>query len=362
MSCRMEISISLFLAIIKSFAENQKGRLTIMLRIPANTTLYGSAPVYSPEDPALLKPIAGPEAIHAVLRQNTAHAKPEGYYRVITECGEYFYKIIPHNRKETMQRADFFAALFGKSVKTCQATEYANLDNSYSVAIYPCIAGGYFQGGLDHVLLLADVVARLHLAARKIPAEVQDNVKKSNATWLCTLNSTAKEFIAEPDTVVPHTQAVKNILEAVPPLVQTEQAQIIHGDINPGNFLFYQGGGTLLDFEDTHMSWFAPELEIAFILERFIFAQQQDDAWKNTACEVFLRTYSAVSPHNFTKEPGLFCRCLEQLKYIALSRLVHSVKTAGLQVPVSEWEKFIFLWKNKGAYTSAFEQCLCTIE
>ncbi len=122
--------------------------------------------------------------------------------------------------------------------------------------------------------------------------------------------------------------------------------------------LFLHDACCLLDFEDTALSWLPFHVEIAFILERFVFAQEIDADWKKNACALFLNGYERAAQHSIALTPAVFCSSLELLKYIALSRLVQAYTTYRLVVPGSEWEKFFFLWEQKEKYTQLLAESM----
>ncbi|QKI89565.1 phosphotransferase [Thiomicrorhabdus xiamenensis] len=114
------------------------------------------------------------------------------------------------------------------------------------------------------------------------------------------------------------------------------QAQVVHGDLNPGNVLLAGENGTplLIDFENSHYSYLPRIMDVAMLVHR-VFLPLRDEDTENWASSVaaFFQAYGILDSPMSLAEAMIACCVRSQC--VLIERYV--VSGYWLQ---SEWQKF----------------------
>ena len=133
-------------------------------------------------------------------------------------------------------------------------------------------------------------------------------------------------------------------------------SQITHGDLVPGNIIFSNKNFFLLDFEDTHYSYFPIEFDIALVLERLILVKNISKKEKLKKIRFFLKNYL-----NNTKNKKIKISIIKSLKFISLRSLLMqiSVFINGKEYSNSEISKFIQLYNKNIDFLKKIDDEFC---
>lgn len=125
-------------------------------------------------------------------------------------------------------------------------------------------------------------------------------------------------------------------------LIDHRGAQIIHGDLNPGNLLMLdQSARTcFFDFEDTLHSYLPVIYDLAFVLERIVLLQSPDIASTLQLSRVFMDAYCEQGGQYQYQINDEYILCILSLRAFFL--LINNYQCYGTKNQ-AEWEKFLFL-------------------
>lgn len=115
---------------------------------------------------------------------------------------------------------------------------------------------------------------------------------------------------------------------------------LLHGDLNCGNILFTEGGAVFIDFENAHFSYFPPELDLAYVMERFFLFQKRSEPEKMNQ---FMREYAKNGGLVDDIKSNDLLRALRLHRIIAFTRLM-SLHIGCGESPAGEWRKMVNLW------------------
>ena len=124
-----------------------------------------------------------------------------------------------------------------------------------------------------------------------------------------------------------------------------EHAQMIHGDMNYGNFLMDTSDGrpVFIDFEDSAKNWLSPLYDLAFVIQRFILTHEEKKRRK--LLYAFVEGYKQshkILPSQRMDALHVMCRMISVYALLLLS-LLQDHEQANFS---DEYEKFIWLYKH----------------
>lgn len=204
---------------------------------------------------------------------------------------------------------------------------------------YPFIRGRHGAGSREDLRALGRTLGRLHLAMAGADDECASHARSA---WMGTARTilTVWDRMASGACAGPLKKDIRAVFKGTESWIPQMGAQMIHGDLNPGNVLFSDDGVVFLDFEDAVRTWLPPEIDLAFALERFVLVVHDDDDAAECAARALMEGWRAGGGQGGRIPP--LCVLLDWLSYKALC-LLSALQDAGRPMPEAEWEKFLHL-------------------
>lgn len=274
---------------------------------------------------------------------------PFGRYRFVNHNPPLFIKVLPANSLSLQQQSQKVADWLNVHMLRCQRQipQYSTIvENKYFISTYEYFHGRFAGFSVDDMAQLGKTVRKLHDFLRECPWVSQVEMKGKHRL------QTLKNTLRDSEEGVCDKAVPKYVCEL---LLKTEKStlgvleegalQVVHGDLNYGNVIFSIQDGTsmLCDFEDTMTAWFAPEVENAFVVERFILAPTDEQSI--LLAEAYYSEYKQ-SCESFFKYPAQLEFLLKSLAIRALLILVLKESEYPQSVQESEWWKFVFLYRQ----------------
>lgn len=169
------------------------------------------------------------------------------------------------------------------------------------VFAYPFVAGNYLNHSIVNLQVLGSALAKLHNALMKYPEA--HKIACSQRCIRSKMRSRARSLLDDKcwanGELSPARKHLQQWLE-IDPLVDKDECQVIHNDLNVGNILQDPKGNVwFLDFEEASWSYLPTYFDIAKVIERFIFVNRDWDVQaKISAARCLLDAYNGVKRDN----------------------------------------------------------------
>ena len=266
-------------------------------------------------------------------------AAPTVFYRGTGPKKSVFLKKIPCAHKEVQLFGDSIARwAFNQAVSANKmlpgfpvpyGAEYALFGYAWHDGEY------YSRWDEGRFVRLGRELGRLHKALKTFPE--LDAVKGNKATFIAGLDAIRRDLAGGEKRTPFFAEDIRKIAaESSFDLPGMSSPVLIHGDINPGNVLFSDDRLVLLDFEHSRFCFFPPELELSFVLERFMLIH---GAWSPERVQRFLASYVSGGGEVTALDDACIIRNLRWLRLMAFCRLQQAQRLAP-----GEWTKMIALW------------------
>jgi len=324
-------------------------------RMPASISLRFSSPSASRAEPALAGPVSTALDRSGQLWRLGLGTADTLYLRFDADDGDrLFVKMVDATAAPSLLASDMFARLVGDAGLSAATLILAQaLPVTIPAAlrppcllkpvllVYPYIDGRPPQAP-DDMELLGDAVGRMHAVMAGGPDGCLSAVRRAGAERLRIIAAAWSELAAAD---APPFRSRSWFMPAGP-------AQMLHGDLNPGNLLVAAGTVTFMDFENTGHSWLPPVTEVAFILERLVLTAVRKDGDALAATAAFLTAYARHRP---LPARGTLAPALSWLSLRALAILSVLAKE-GRPRPAAETDKFLALLELHAQRHSLVEQ------
>jgi Ser/Thr protein kinase RdoA (MazF antagonist) len=270
------------------------------------------------------------------------------FFRVRRENGDlWFLKVLRGQDYAGVAAADTLAARLPRRCGAVAPSAVLQFeDGSGRVAVvYPFIAARYAAAEPDDLSALGRAIAMLHEGLRESGdcRAIAERARARTERLLATLR---------------RNDGARNLSEALAfggmepeaaGALESGRAQVLHGDLNPGNILFDLDRGAIrfLDFEDARHSHGAPLLDLALPLERLCLLQE-DEATAVTLAALFLRAYADAAGFAPVERKGALEAALLFINRRALALMIERHE-AGLETSPEEWRKFERLLRHHDA-------------
>jgi hypothetical protein len=315
-------------------------------RLPAHSGLHAANPVWVKAVPELASTVCAWSGIKGkVMRLESKVNVPFGYYRIRSNP-EIFVKIIPIEHCELQLQSDKMAAWLENeniSVSRLLVDFPKIINNEYAVLAYEYIDGRFSNNSESDIKALGLSLGKLHNIMKVCP--YRDEIKIAGISrHEMILNRLVEIHNGCCSDYVP--KDVRRLLKnASSDLLQvlTENAQVIHGDLNYGNVLFLGSEPipVFLDFEDSWTAWFSPLIDLAFVIERFALTGSDDNAL--TLSRVILDAYYTISENRF-EYPEELGMILKGMSVRSLLLLILMSDKFPERITDLEWKKFVGLY------------------
>ena len=277
-----------------------------------------------------------------------------------------FLKLVPHEHFARQCAADDFARwVSDQGVNACvRRPSYPKFTRSGNVLFaYPYLPARFATTSVSDLRNLAISLAAMHRALALLPDTA--SIQSDSAKRMDLLERRIKHIDQQSSSPGSYTQRLKAIFhveDGLSALINgAELHQATHGDLVFGNILFpiEEGMPTILDFEDTQISWMPPGLDLALAIERFILLPVVDDNEALRLGREFLDAYSKTSP-----EAGEVARfpLHDYLRFLSLRSLatLAELEAIGIPVTIGEWEKFFWLYAHTFARARMLRELIPT--
>jgi hypothetical protein len=326
---------------------------------PAHSELWPQGPVAEPLDRESSAVILSALGMRGELRQLSLRSDfPRGYYRLAAADGRLlFLKVIDNSVLSRHLEADTLAQWVGRcgvATSTMLPDFPKAMSPGFQILGYEFIRARYGRSDARDLEQFAGTLALLHRALRDAQAAVR--VQVASAARQEILERWREQAVAGRHLPGPDSDAVAAALVRTPRDFNLDaQEQILHGDLNRGNLLFDYNNkrNIILDFETALTTWGPPALDVAMVLQRFIFARVQDPIRVRELSVKFLQKYAEWSGKNAIPDGDNLARCLDWISGRSLALLCEMV-SRGEAVAKSEWDKHLWL----GGLTRAQMQLL----
>ena len=299
---------------------------------------------------------------------DTTHVFPFGYYRCKSHLTTYFIKILNENHGKVTKEADVLCQYLADNgnLTLCLLDEFSCHVHyqTYHVSLlcYLYLDSRFFNDSFNDIKLLAHSTAQLHDSLALYSQ--QKNIKLASEQKMSTLISHWRFLLQSKKELEKLPKAAQSILQNNKEAcfdVLTQNAQVIHGDLNRGNLLFTANTLYIIDFEDSLSTFSSPLQDIAFIIERFILNQATSltENIETKICvllnEYFATVNDKASLNRFQQDDNLIVNLIRAISIKSLLILAKQSHQQGFLVHLAEWEKFI---ENIGYITSNQEQVI----
>lgn len=274
---------------------------------------------------------------------------PFGRYRILDHDPPMYIKVLPASRFFLQKQSRTVADWLNDHLLLCsnEIAQYSTIvDEKHLILTYEYFDGRFAEYSVKDIAQLGKSVRELHDLLRQCPwkEQVEKNGNHRLQLLKTTLSILNKEGCCSslPDTVRTLLLAIE---ESTIDILTDGKPQVVHGDLNYGNVIFSIQNGTSMfcDFEDTMTAWFAPEMENAFVIERFILAPTDEQSI--LLAKAYFSKYKQVG-ESFFEYPAQLELLLKALAVRALLILIVKENEYPLSVQESEWQKFVHLYRQ----------------
>lgn len=217
--------------------------------------------------------------------------------------------------------------------------------NSYRVDIRPFQEGRHFDGGWRDVEELATLLSTCHAALKQFDGK--DDIRRLARTRYRTLSEAAtriragirrhnfSDFGSCAEWARQHADWLAGVAEMIcPDFDERPGAQVLHGEIHPGNVLFRasDGAAVLMDFEES-MTIFAPRCwDYAYLVQRFVLRGKAPSRHILIALERLLEDTGVSILQVF--------ETMQEIAGLMTAVAVHLYTEEDVSTPVAELQKF----------------------
>ncbi len=276
---------------------------------------------------------------------------PVGRYRLVTPDGVWFVRVSSRWGDPELERSiTGHLAHRGVTVNPLLVAgrRLSWHGRVFRVDVRPMIPGRHFEGTADDLARVAATLGACHRALVDVPhaAAVRATASRRNKRLaeIRDLIATALDreafdaFGARAPWAIEHRDWLRDLTRHFTPrLDESAGAQVLHGEVHPGNVMFRaeDGAAVLVDFEESVHVFAPPAWDLAFLVQRFCL---RDDPPSSVA----LRRLSAVAEAYGAPVPAL-ATMMRQAAWFSVAAVVELQVSHGVVTPVSEYDKFVRL-------------------
>lgn len=314
-------------------------------RTPAFAGLHPEPPRFDRADQATARWLQQETRLMGeVSRLRSSAEPPYGHFRLLGAMHRCFLKVLTAEEARHHQRADAIArcAQIG-GADVLPPGSWIETARGPWIGVYPYLEGRYGEATVGDASILGVAIARLHKALQT--CEVADEVRSASFERMRMLANRHMQILNQRGPMGPNPGGLLDLLSRdEEPFEVPPDGQIVHGDLNLGNFLFdvQTGLPTFIDFETASVSWLSPRIDVAMALQRLCLVTSSDDAQRAATSKALLSAYGSITG----KTPfGSISELVGTLRWISIRNLclLAEMEDAGKCVQSSEWQKFIIL-------------------
>lgn len=320
-------------------------------RIAANAGLVPPQTVSQPVDPVQAKVLLGMLGAAGVVKRLLAGASNATEYFLVEQPGDLsnlFVKIVEGHHEERQIAADAIARFVtagGVGVSHLKDGFPRQLEDGRNMLAYSFVDGRTVADAKDAAFAsdmasLGEAIGRLHVRLSEWPDA--SSVRRQSEQRRHRLDKRLRRVLDGEPFPGPVPGLVRRLVERYPDAFSqcAIDAQTIHGDLNPGNVLFDSlDKPILLDFEEAVSAWYAPLVELTYVLERFVWARVENDDLALEVAGKFVASYVAATGASLAIRTGALQETVEWLALRSFILMIESHEH-GIVWPDTEWQKF----------------------
>lgn len=271
---------------------------------------------------------------------------PGGYYRGETDNGGWiFIRMLPSDRKSLQERTDRLSAFVAdQGVPVPRPLPgWPQPVLGYWAFAYPWLSGHIVgQATLGQMTTLGRQLAQLHRALADFPSTddvraASDREWANRRAWIRALarrESVNGEYRHLAQTLLQEWDCLRNSL--------SNGAQIVHNDLHRGNLLFNDATAKFqfIDFEEATRSWFAPAMDLSWVVERFCLLEENQEA---DLAHAFLKSYNDAAGGRSRVDANQLIDLIRFRCVSAMALLSQQFADDATLFELQEWQKFAYL-------------------
>jgi len=320
---------------------------TWLPRSPAHSSLRPPEPLWNIVDEAIADKLRAWTKSPATAKVESLSRSLEGiqgYYRIDAESS-LFVKIVSASASQQQTKSAQIARWLKQNGLSVSALlpEYPLLsdDGENVLLAYELINGRFARYKENDLRSIGRELGNMHRLFSVCPWMAE--VKKNGLLREKSLEE-QRQWICNGNTVASIPGDVLSLISDANPVDLTKLSvdpQVVHGDLNYGNVLIESttGRGVFLDFEDAYFSWFSPHVDIAFVVERFVLVESDEESLH--LAHALISSYAASLGSCSCSSVG-YEQVLRGLSLRALL-LLSKIARGGGVINQTEWRKFIDL-------------------
>jgi hypothetical protein len=278
--------------------------------------------------------------------QETAYEFPYGFYRFDKKGSDpcrRFWKLLP----EAFYDLESFSAQLERDLNQAGVrARLLNMARGDFQGVRVCVVGSDFlefspwPAQPEHAARLGQYLARLHQVLKRHPfqAQCRENWLERKTGFDQVLEwvdafSGSKLVVGE--LTIPKAELALFIEHYALLDFDLSDAQMVHGDLNPGNVLSLEGEPCVIDYENAHYSFFPPVFDLAMAVQRLL--------WKQPMNAVELLETRMCEAYGFEGDlkPAMMALSVRSMAVL----LENAIFKQG-PVPQREWDKFVALMRQ----------------
>ena len=273
-----------------------------------------------------------------------------GCYRVIGK-NSIFIKVLSDKHYESQLNAEKIASWLyqsGLKVNYIKDGFPKKINNKLWVFVYNYIDHIFSDRSDQQLYLIGKEIGFMHKLMREYPDRhiVKERGSNENLRLLEQLKNIKKDCEFENFHNIA-IKIIKNVSYSDFKLL-TNNAQLIHGDLNYGNVLIDKETKKpiIIDFEDATSAWLSPLYDLALVLQRFILMSKRQDKFQSA--DSLIKGYLTENKLNRLVKSSTLIKILELISVRPL--LIISILPMNQRnLYLDEIEKFIELYKKTQA-------------
>lgn len=278
--------------------------------------------------------------------QETAYEFPYGFYRFdekgAGQCRR-FWKLLP----ETFYDLENFSVQLERDLNQAGVrARFLNIVRGDFQGVRLCVVGSDFldfspwPAQPDQAAMFGRYLARLHQALKRHPFQTQcrENWLERKSGFdqvLERVKAFSDPKLLMGELTIPKAELALFVEHYALLNFDLNEAQMVHGDLNPGNVLSLEGEPCVIDYENARYSFFPPVFDLAMAVQRLLWKKPMDTA------EMLERRMCEAYGFDGDLTPAMMALSVRSMAILLENALFRQVS-----VPQSEWDKFVALMKQ----------------
>ncbi|ASQ46425.1 phosphotransferase [Legionella clemsonensis] len=306
----------------------------MILKNPSWQTLFPGLPAYHPLAPEQSYQLQQLTNLFGIVYQVRFNDLPSNFYMIddYRNKKKYFVKEMEERHVDHYKQAEEIAAwLFDRKVNVNAA-----LDLKHHYYIYSLLEGIRIPSTAESLNRLGTALAALHSALKVYPW--QEEIQTNTVRRISLLNEIREDITRGKLAIGPFPDYIKKLAQNRDlDFTQGASAQVLHGDLHPGNMLLVNDSIYFFDFEDVLYSYLPLVYELAYILERQVFVCHSAPNEILNLGRTFMKAYLANGGSYQFQKSDSYASLTLALRSLCVLTLC---EIEGNRIHEGEWFKF----------------------